>query len=132
MEIAMKESALQYKIPKVEYISFERNEDYNEKNELDMQMTSAIEIDKNDENREATITLALELGEEGTNAPFFLKIAANSDFRWEESVNFDIDKTLKLSGSTMLLSYLRPIVANVTMQAGLPPFQLPFLDLTGQ
>ena len=91
MEIAMKESALQYKIPKVEYISFERNEDYNEKNELDMQMTSAIEIDKNDENREATITLALELGEEGTNAPFFLKIAANSDFRWEESVNFDFD-----------------------------------------
>lgn len=128
----MKESKLQYKNPKMEYILFEQNQDYDENKDLDMQMDSKIEINKSEECREATVALILEFGKDSSNSPFYLKIASSSDFRWEDIIEFDIDKTLKISGSTMLLSFLRPIIANITMQAGLPPFRLPFFDLTDE
>lgn len=128
----MKKSALQFKNPKIEYVLFELNKCFDEQSELSMQMRSEVNINKDTENREATITLTLEFDKDSCNLPFYLKIAASSDFRWRENLSFDIDKTLKVSGSTMLLSYLRPTIANLTMQAGLAPFHLPFFDLTSE
>lgn len=126
----MIKSGLQFKNPKMEKIFFELNKEYDENEELSMDMDSEVQVKKNQDESEATIVMNLKLGFEGENAPFKIDIIASSDFRWSEDVEFDIDKTLKVSGSTMLLSYIRPVVANLTMQAGLSPFHIPFLDLT--
>ncbi|MBU5477644.1 protein-export chaperone SecB [Eubacterium sp. MSJ-13] len=37
---------------------------------------------------------------------------------------------LKINGGAVLLSYLRPIVSSLTMQAGIKPLHLPLIDFT--
>lgn len=125
----MKKSALQFRNPKIEQISFKVNNNFIEKEKVNIDMSSQINIQKNNEAREAVIKMMLHLTEEG-NAPFHMEIVASSDFRWKEDINFDIDNSLKVSGATMLLSYRRPIVANITMQSGLEAFHIPFIDFS--
>lgn len=125
----MKKSALQFKNPKIEQINYGINNYFTEEDKVNIEMSSQINIQKNDVMREAVITMTLHLGESG-NAPFHMEIIVSSDFRWEEDINFDIDSTLKVSGATMLLSYIRPTVASLTMQSGLEAFHIPFIDFS--
>lgn len=40
------------------------------------------------------------------------------------------EKMLKVNGGAVLLSYFRPIIATLTMQAGVRPLNLPFVNFT--
>lgn len=41
-----------------------------------------------------------------------------------------LNKLLKRNGAALLLSYMRPIVAFVTGQSGIVPYNIPYIDFT--
>ena len=51
----------------------------------------------------------------------------SANFKWDESVK-NPEKKLRINGGALLLSYFRPIVATLTMQAGIKPLNLPFVN----
>ena len=42
----------------------------------------------------------------------------------------NIENMLKVNGGAVLLSYLRPILSSLTMQAGIKPLHIPLIDFT--
>lgn len=56
------------------------------------------------------------------------KIVAN--FFWtNDAKDEEVESFLNRSASAIVLSYIRPVISNITTYAGLPPFIIPFLDL---
>ena len=75
-------------------------------------------------------TLKLTIGEESKKNPFFINAKISSDFNWDKK--FSEEKVIKLlneNAISLLISYLRPMIAQFTTYAGFMPFQLPYLDV---
>ncbi len=78
---------------------------------------------------EAIIELDLEL--KTLEADFFelnAKIVANCS--WNNGVTEkEISAFLDVTAPALMLSYIRPVISNITTYAGVPPFIIPLLDL---
>ena len=60
-----------------------------------------------------------------------LRFCSEFDFRWSDDFNEDkIEKLLRQNGSVLLLSYIRQLVASLSLQAGVGPINIPFLDFS--
>lgn len=127
----MKQSNLQFSDPRIEKIDFR----VCQKESVFDNLPISIEVEtaSNPLCKEAIVTLNLLVGELNTNnqliTPFYFNGIIVADFRWNEEIQ-NPDNMLKVSGGTVLLSYIRPILANMTMQAGLKPLNLPFVNFT--
>ena len=51
-----------------------------------------------------------------------------SDFKWEDLDEKTVDSMLNLNAPALLLSYMRPIVANITNSSKFPTYNLPFIN----
>lgn len=52
-------------------------------------------------------------------------------FKLEKEIEAtDFDNLLQINAPAMLLSYARPIVSLITVQAGMKPLNFPFLNFT--
>ena len=50
---------------------------------------------------------------------------------WEKDIDDHfVEELLKTNASSLLLGYMRPIVANVTGMTKYPSFNIPFLDMS--
>ena len=75
--------------------------------------------------------MSAKLGGKESDSPFFLEVKMAVDFRWSDDFNEDkIEKLLRQNGSVLLLSYIRPLVASLSLQAGVGPINIPFLDFS--
>lgn len=55
-----------------------------------------------------------------------------AEFKWEKNIESSLaDKLLKSNAPSLLLSYMRPIIANVTGNSAYPAFNIPYMDMTG-
>lgn len=65
-------------------------------------------------------------------SPFRIDAEMTAQFTWDaESLDKAlIDILLQQNAPALLLGYLRPIIADITMKSGLPPYQIPFMDFT--
>ena len=129
-EFIMKQSNLQFTDPHIERIDFRISE-----NTINDNLPVEIEV-KNEINSnqyEAKVSLNLTVGavddQKNVTTAFYFDAVISADFKWNEKIS-DIHKTLKISGGAVLLSYIRPVLANLTVQAGLSPLNLPFVDFT--
>lgn len=53
-----------------------------------------------------------------------------SDFMWEDELEGMLeDKLLKANATSLILSYMRPIISNITNNSKYSVFNLPFLDM---
>ena len=126
----MKKSNLQFTDPHIKKIDFRIGEEV-----VNSSIPISIEIEDNINSRskEASIDLNLVIGEISADneitTSFYFNGIISANFRWKEDIE-DLDDTLKVSGGTVLLSYMRPILANLTMQAGIKPLKLPFVNFT--
>ncbi len=80
---------------------------------------------------EAIVELTIEIGEKGENAPFYITATEGAMFRWEEDAfdkEQDIEKFLDVNAPALLLSYLRPIISNITMASKYPAYNIPFIN----
>lgn len=128
----MKKSIFQFKNPHIEKISFEINNDI--PCEGDIPLNINVQTFLSNEENVALVKLILTVGEldieskELKNSIYFSGCIV-SEFKWEKETK-NIENMLKVNGGAVLLSYLRPILSSLTMQAGIKPLHIPLIDFT--
>ena len=125
----MKQSDLQFSDPRIEKIDFRICQEEIISDNLPISIE--VETESNPYCKEAIVTLNLLVGkvdkDNKVTTPFYFNGVIVADFKWNNEIK-NPDNMLKISGGTVLLSYIRPILANLTMQAGLKPLNLPFIN----
>lgn len=126
----MKLSEFQFSNPILKHIEFSKNDHYEEENFDSLSIGSKTEIEKSNEKNSANVSLYLKLGAQDSTSPFDLKIIMSADFQWSDDINNNIDVLLSTNAPAVLLSYIRPIIALITSQAGLQTINIPFVNFT--
>ena len=96
--------------------------------EIEMQNSFNIQVKRSKDENRANVELTLETNTENERAPFKLQIKVASDFKWEDLDEKTVDSMLNLNAPALLLSYMRPIVANITNSSKFPTYNLPFIN----
>lgn len=130
----MKKSNLQFSDPKIKKINFIVNDE--DMISSEMPISIEVESELNPYANEAVVNLTLIVGKLDTENKYpttaiYFNGIITANFSWNEEVR-NPEKMLKISGGTVLLSYARPILANLTMQAGIKPLNLPFINFTAE
>lgn len=127
----MQKSSFQFSNPHVEKIDLRINETPISSDNLPISMEIKSEIDS--EKKESVTKLNIIVGELDDNDALLNSIYFNgiisANFKWDENIK-DPEKLLRVNGGAVLLSYFRPILATLTMQAGVKPLNLPFVNFT--
>ena len=128
----MKKSMFQFKNPHIEKISFEINN--NIPFEDDIPLGINVQTCLSDEENMALVKLTLtvwkidEDSKQLKNSIYFNGCIV-SEFKWDRKIE-NVENMLKVNGGAVLLSYLRPVVSSLTMQAGIKPLHIPLIDFT--
>lgn len=126
----MNRSKFQFSNPELEKIEFLVNDNFNEEKYDGIAMQSNTEVQIL-ENNEALVKLTLNIGDSTNSQPFNICIRMSADFSWDESVRIEKAKQLlNINAPAVLLSYIRPIVSNLTNNSKYPTLNIPFIDFT--
>lgn len=87
-----------------------------------------------DGKNEALVELTVQINKKGDkineNAAFYSEVAMQSMFSWEENIPDTLVENLLIYNATaLLLSYIRPIVTNITSASPISAYHIPFLNL---
>ena len=78
----------------------------------------------------ANVEMCMNIGGMKKEYPFVINIIMASDFMWEDELEeVLVDRLLKANATSLILSYMRPIISNITNNSKYPVFNLPFLDM---
>lgn len=126
----MKKSKFQFSNPTLESLRFDVYDDFDPESFEGIAMESNTEVLISGE-QNATVTLTVKIGEGKQNQPFDIMVKMKADFVWEETITEEASKKmLNINGATVLLSYIRPIVASLTSTSKYPTLNIPFVDFT--
>lgn len=123
----LKESKFKFEKPILKRFSFNENEAFEKKEELKIE----IELEKEIDRKEKTGGVSVILKTVNSNEiPFFIEIEMYSKFIWEEELTEEeIINALEINAPSLLISYIRPLVALVTGSSKYPAWNIPFLDM---
>lgn len=125
-------SKFQFSNPTITNINLTKQENPNLKKDFHYNIENSVKIKKSQTENKATVYLSLKIGEINNDCPFCLIITDLAHFKCDENVsNEQFDKLLSTNAPALLLSYLRPVISLILSQAGLPNFNIPFVDFTG-
>lgn len=126
------ESAFQFTNPVLIGFEYGINEEFvGTEDEIETQINMSVQVDKSEDSNEARVKLKVEFGEKGERNPFFFVATEAAKFRWENSLDDKmIDKLLNQNAPSLLLSYLRPIVAQITTSSPFETVNIPFMNFT--
>lgn len=123
-----KESSFRFSKPELVEFFFSENENFDENNFQAIEVRTKTNIVMSSANvNAATVSLTLSVEEE--NSPFRLNVIMRSGFQWNEDDLEYVTDFLRISAPSLLVSYIRPIIATITANSKYPIWQLPFLDL---
>lgn len=130
----MKKSDLQFSNPHLEQIIFNTKE-MSKNVEDDIPIEINIEVIREEDFNEAIVRFHIVIGEfdmkKGESKySVFLDGTTSANFKWNDNLSDNIENMLRINGGAVLLSYIRPIIASLTMQAGIQPLHLPFINFT--
>ena len=118
----LKESKFKFEKPILKRFSFNENEAFEKKEELKIE----IELEKEKTGGVSVILKTVNSNE----IPFFIEIEMYSKFIWEEELTEEeIINALEINAPSLLISYIRPLVALVTGSSKYPAWNIPFLDM---
>lgn len=127
----MQKSSFQFSNPHIEKIDFRVNEITISSDNLPISMEIISDIDS--EKNESVTKLNIIVGKLDDNNilqnSIYFDGVISASFKWDENTK-NPEKMLKVNGGAVLLSYFRPILATLTMQAGVKPLNLPFVNFT--
>ena len=127
----MKTSEFQFSNPTLSELQFCINDAYHTAlKEISVNLGINV-ANKRISEREATVELTLEIGEKNDMTPFYIRAVEGATFKWEEGAfaeEKEVEKFLGVNAPALLLSYLRPIVSNVTMSSKYPGYNIPFIN----
>ena len=86
------------------------------------------------DSNEATVELLLQLNKHGKvvreDAAFFAEVAMTSIFTWDNRLSdSEVDSLLKYNAMSLLISYIRPVIANITYMSPVGVLNLPFINV---
>lgn len=122
-------SMFQFTNPSLESLSFKNNGKFVQDGPIELRtnLTTFIEHYESP----AVVMIEITLGEEMDEQPFLLFLRMKALFQWEAELSREEAVTmLKTTAPALLVSYARPIIANLTGWSQHAPFNLPFIDLT--
>lgn len=125
------ESAFQFTNPVLTGLELLLNSEFDaQKNsEIKIRINFSVNVEKEKQSNEAVVSLACEIGEQNENSPFWIKAEEQARFRWDEELENDlVDILLNQNAPSLLLAYLRPIVAQVTMASPYGAYNIPFMN----
>ena len=123
-------SKFQFKTPILEKFFFKINKNFSIDDFTEIDLLGVTSVSKSSKENLASVSLELTIGDESKKSPFYIEISMKSIFKWDENFeNSTIDELLRINAPSLLLSYMRPIVANVTSVSEFPGFDIPFLDM---
>lgn len=135
--MTVSESEFQFNNPAVTALDFEINDDFNPEafeGFDDIEITRRIRMSEGEE-QEAIVSIVYDLGQENEASPFKIHIRMESNFTWTKSMNKldkngdkQIDAFLKYNAPSLIMSYMRPVIANVTNFSKFPAYNIPFMD----
>ena len=81
-----------------------------------------------------TVAVKVTIGEEKETSPFFIEVTEKANFKWKTGDYTEEEETVLMNQNApaLLISYVRPIIHNVTGQTRYPGYNLPFINLTSQ
>lgn len=125
-------SEFQFTEPKLKNIEFSINEDFDVKEEnISIRLKTEVEILEGPEgSNSAFVVLMVTLGEKSADSPFYVYAEEKAAFKWESEKIYGIEpeRLLKTNAPTLLLSYLRPIIATITSASVVGAYNIPFLN----
>lgn len=65
-----------------------------------------------------------------SDVPYFLRVSMESTFSWDEMLDFSVEDFLKVNAPSLLLSFIRPVVAELTGLSEYKQQYLPFIDFS--
>jgi len=126
-------SQFQFSDPMLSELQFYINEEYEAENE-DIGVNLRMHVNKNRiADTEAVVELTVVIGEKSEKSPFFITANEGAIFKWEEGAfekEQELEKFLNINAPALLLSYLRPVIANITMASKYPAYNIPFINFS--
>lgn len=123
----MTPSKFQFVSPYLEEMYFIANSDFNV-DAIEVKNSFKVKIKRSENDNRANVELQLESNMDNENAPFRLRIKVASDFKWEDLDENAVEAMLQFNAPSLLLGYMRPIVASITNSSNLPAYNLPFMN----
>ncbi len=124
----MKKSKFQFQNPRISSFIINENKDFDKDKFNGFSISTNVDIQIIDENKEAKVSLTIEIGDKNEQSPFYMLVETYSLFKNNEEDNFN--DLLKVNAPAFLLSNIRPIIALMTSQLGFKPFYIPFMNFT--
>lgn len=131
-----KKSSFRFSNPKLVKFNYQILDENSEKFDSFDQVETNTQIKRkvteaDDNAREATVYLTVKMGQDvDKKYPFNFDITMKADFTWDDSYNEEIvDNMLKINAPSLLFSYIRPIIAEMTGY-GFKTLHLPFIDFS--
>lgn len=127
------ESVFQFSNPMLLKLDFSVNQDFENNDEEKIRLSVRLETQVAQENKddnEAFVVLCVTVGEKEKKFPFYVYAEEAASFKWEKGAysGETLNKLLKQNAPALLLSYLRPIIANITNSSPYTAYDIPFMN----
>lgn len=128
----MKTSNFQFKFPFLTKVSFNLNDEFEDfQGNIDLKSKFDVKVHMSEKEKIAHVILQIKLGGEETDQPFELEIVMQSEFLWKRELEQEqLNALLSQNAPSVLLSYARPIIANITSSSPFPTYNIPFMNFT--
>lgn len=130
------ESLFQFSNPVLLKLDFVVNDkfDNSEEKEIKIKLKVETQVSREDDADNAFVALCLTIGEETNEFPFYIYAVEGAEFKWEKEAYDEesIDRLLQQNAPALLLSYLRPMIANVTGSSPYGAYNIPFMNFREQ
>lgn len=125
----MKESFFKFSDPYISSFQYKDNDDFDPEKFEEMKINFKNKIMKDEDKQRALVEVTMKIGDE-VNCPFSITIVMQSYFYWGDCDNKELIKNLlEKNAVSLLIGYIRPIVANITSFSRFPTYNLPFVNL---
>lgn len=114
------------------YIWFQRNFnfDFPKTGQVPIHTSLTVDVADNVDPNGTRVSLIANVGDK-KNSPFEIEAKITAEFYWDKDISPElVSLLLSRNAPALLLGYLRPIIADTTQKAGLPAYNLPFMDFT--
>lgn len=124
-------SSFQFSNPVLISSHFEMRRAANEGEPVNVHLIRNV-VRESKEANEATVNLTIQLNQASDeDASFFAEVTMQGRFIWDKNLDETlVEKLLGQNAISLLVSYARPIIAQLTNASPLPVYNLPFLNLT--
>lgn len=125
-------SKFQFKDPKLLDLKFHVNHDVEQVEDSKSQVVFSLQVMVRKAVNEPKALVELLIKAEPEENPIFsIECTMQSEFEWDSRLPEDqVESLLQKNAPALLLSYMRPIIHNVSSSSPYPPISVPFMDFT--